>query len=367
MFKYNSFLLAVGLLLASLTTLPAAVLNFEKSDNTTFSPPPLPAPANFHVTGFSATSIAMAWDAVPGASSYMVEAFLGNSPTPFAVNFEPGTTTTFNNLTPNTMYRFEVAGIDANNQAGDRSTLYQKTGIIIDLVVDYQPNNASKQQVLPMLPGGNVYQLPKVPGVSYWFKIQQKKGGPNDFVRYEFAISPVDGILDIGRESGGLLTYAMGRQNGAWHLGPWEDVEKMRISKSTDSNAPSIGDVSVIYNLSNFELYWWPYNDNTEFEFTVWELGPQGRNNQNSAAATSAGAIQISPNPFQSTLQISGLNPAVETNLQLFRYDGTLVQAHQSTAVQKYNLLTSDLPAGVYFLRTSAEGIQKTHKLVKSN
>lgn len=363
MIKKNLVLLFLCFLFAGTVHLKAAIVNAVDGNKGIYTV--LPAPTNFHWTGYTAHSISLAWDAVPGATGYVVEAFLGNNPTPITAHYETGTTTTFNNLASDTEYRFEVAAMDGQEK-GLTSEVFCQTGIVLDLVADYHPEPPPALQLVSPYSGNNIYHLPWVTGKSYWLKVSVSE---RHFAQYELVIPAQGQNVHIMKDSETIPSYPYGYvPPNSWTANAALNQDKVRLCYSNFQDY-GIGDISIGEqgNSSILELVWAELNWN--YTFSVWEAESNefnGNEDRNSISVPSE-STQISPNPFQSTLQITGLNPSVETNLQLFRYDGTLVLSQQSTTVQNYTIDTQNLPSGVYFLRTESEGVRKTYKLMKLN
>jgi hypothetical protein len=365
MLKYTSLLLLFSLLFMGHVALRAA--DVDHVDGNESIHVLLPAPTNLHITGYTATSVSLAWDAVPGATNYLVETFLGNNPLPLASIITPNTAYTVTGLTPNLEYRFEVAGIDTNNEIGERAEIFGKSGIVMDLVPDRTSTPAIKE-VAPDPGSNNNYTLDWVADRSYWFEVHSN-GGP--YCRYKFTIRETNGDkVEVWQPEGFLATHPKGYEiDGNWSQPTAEDAVFIRVSDVWNPIFPGIGDLSVLHidYQSVLKLFWDPNSSN--YTFSVWEEDmPEGRSEQiGQVPIPDTDDIQISPNPFQSQIQIDGLNPDAETTLQLFHFDGRLAKSQQVTTAQKYTLPTHELSPGVYFLRLESEGVQKTHRLVKVN
>lgn len=365
MLKCISILFSIGLLFSGVAPVMAAKVNPAKGQALRCD---LPAPENFQIVSTTSNSVTLSWDPVPGAVAYEVRAYSLNSPSPFQFQIVTGTTATFNNLNPNFVYRFEVAGICENDDRGEWASIEGKpTGIVLDLVPDRHGTPELKE--VSADPGTlSTYTLDWVVGDSYWFEI---KANGTSYSRYTIVVPDPSfmGDFSIAKESEYLITYPYGFRSFIGWMGPFlaDNAEFIRICYGYNPDNSAIGDVTINLGMPNTFKFTWN-NLNPSYSFKLFKRASAGLKSNEDRQGSDHDVstdLQISPNPFQSTIQITGLNPAVETDLHLFRYDGALVLSQQSTAVQNYNLPTSDLPAGVYFLRTSAEGVQKTHKLVK--
>ncbi len=366
MFKYNSFLLIVFLLFASQITVQAANINpIEGPENLC----KLPAPGNFHVTGYSGNSVSLAWNPVAGAIAYSVETFDPGpgGPTPPQPVIVAGTSVTIDGLQSNHTYEFKVSAVCASGLISPNGSLVTATtGIVIDLIASaYDEPRLNQFSYSPI----GQYVLPWVVNGFYWFKI----GNGSNIDLYQIKMITTESgsnKLEVKPNDSNSLTYPFGNTS-SWQAPDVPNVLKVRMFPTSDPiDDTQMGDF-VAKKIDNYLIVNW-YVHIFQGTFTMYELAPGfsgggSADSDRSSTSEAPNTLQISPNPFQSNIQITGLNPNVETTLQLFRYDGTLIQSKQSTTVQDYNFQTSDLPAGVYFLRTVSEGIQNTHKLVKIN
>ncbi len=73
--------------------------------------------------------------------------------------------------------------------------------------------------------------------------------------------------------------------------------------------------------------------------------------------------IKFFPNPFQNTLNISGVNLGKEISIDFYNLAGNLV--HSITNPSSYELNVSHLPNGVYIVHTNVNGETIINKLVK--
>ena len=361
MLKYNSLLLFLGLFLTGVAGLQAADAlpveeNAVRCD--------LPAPENFRITSTTQNSISLAWSPVPGATGYEVRAYSPNSPVPqVLIVFD--TTVTFFGLNPLITYDFQVAGICEGEERGAWAYISGKPGsIILDLIADRQ-GAPQLQEIPPDIPGAHQYTLERTAGVSYWFEIKAA-GGP--YSRYEVLVPQNMEDFAVRKEREFLATWAYGDVGGGLWNGPLADnALRVRVCYQFNPLNSGIGDLILTDgNLYNFILNWEVIS--SSFTFKVFKKGGSGLKSgeDRNSPETSATAIQVSPNPFQSEIQIAGLNPNAATTLHLLHSDGRLIQAETTTS-QNYNLPTQNLQPGLYFLRIESEGIQKTHKLVKTH
>ena len=362
MLKHILILFSIGFFFTGLASLQAAGVNPVKGQAFRCE---LPAPENFQIVSTTSTSVTLSWSPLPGAVAYEVRAYILNSPTP-AVQIVTSNSATFNNVNPNFVYRYQVAGICENGDRGEWTSILGKgTGIVLDLVAD-RHGAPELVEVAPDLGTISTYTLNWVAGDSYWFKIEANGAS---YSRYVFVVPDFGGHFTFAKEHEYLVTYPYGLRSFVGWIGPFlaNDVDLIRICYGFNPDNTGIGDITLtMATPSIFKITW--TNIQSNFSFKLFKRVPEGlkatEDRIDSSKDVSA-IIQVSPNPFESALQITGLNPNAETTLQLFHFDGRLAQAQQSTTAQNYNLNTQHLPPGVYFLRIESEGVQKTHKLVK--
>ena len=104
--------------------------------STTGPPPPLAAPQNVRVTSTTGTSVALAWNAVAGAASYVVTRDAGAAQlnTTAAAVTDTG-------LAPETTYTYTVRAIAASGSSGPSSAAVQATTRSTFVCTTYEDSN----------------------------------------------------------------------------------------------------------------------------------------------------------------------------------------------------------------------------------
>lgn len=362
MLKHILILFSIGFFFIGLASLQAAGVNPVKGQAFRCE---LSAPENFQIVSTTSTSVTLSWSPLPGAVAYEIRAYAFNSPMP-SVQIVTSTTATFNNVNPNFVKHYEVAGICENGDRGAWASIQGKgTGIVLDLVAD-RHGVPALEEVAPDLGTISTYTLNWVGGDSYWFEI---KAYGTSYSRYVLEVANPGSEFVIAKEREYLVTYPFGLKSFVGWIGPFlaNDVELIRICYGFNPDNTGIGDITLaVGQLHTFKFTW--TNIQPNFSFKLFKRAPGGikaTEDRIDSSKDASAIIQVSPNPFESDLQITGLNPNAETTLQLFHLDGRLAQAQHTTTAQTYNLNTQHLSPGVYFLRIESEGVQKTHKLVK--
>lgn len=307
----------------------------------------LPAPSNLQVTNVTSNSITVDWTPVPGAFDYEAIAYdvITNTPTGYSLPSTPNSAA-IGGLNPGTEYRIEVAAkCSANSVSPNKGVVYGRTDVVIEIVntgYNCTPANTWNTHTLNGAGFSETIYLYN----NYVCEVVKTTSEGTSTSRFELQVTDKARFYNYSTSAGSL----QGGGNTSTFVSSTDGTLFTVRVQSTSLNSASL----LIQNPVN--------NSNYTFRFTICS-GGGGRSLKGdelevrSDWAAYERALTVSPNPFTAYLaiqfpenkDIDGLATAA-----IYHLNGMLAKSETIEAASGKTLTmnTSDLPAGMYLLRT---------------
>lgn len=306
----------------------------------------LPAPSNLQVTNVTTNSITVEWIMVPGAIDYETIAYDVNTNTPTGyITVSTLNSATIQGLNPGVEYRIEVAAkCSANSVSPNKSVVYARTNIIIEIVntgYNCTPANTWNAHTL----NGTGFSETIYLYNNYVCEVVKTSLEGSATSRFELQVTDRARFYNYSTNTGSL----QGDGNTAAFVSSTDGTLFTIQVQSSSLNSASL----LIQNPVN--------NSNYTFKFTTCS-GGGGRPLKGDGLevrsdwADYEGDLSVSPNPFTAylSIQFPDNNNDGPATAGIYHLNGTLAQSQTLDAASGKTLTmnTSDLPAGMYLLRT---------------
>ena len=307
----------------------------------------LPAPSNLQVTNVTTNTITVDWTPVPGAFDYEAIAYdvITNTPTGYGLPSIPNSAA-IGGLTPGTEYRIEVAAkCSANSVSPNKSVVYARTNIVIEIVntgYNCTPSNSWNTHTL----NGTGFSETIYLYNDYVCEVTKTTSEGSTISRFELQVTDKARFYNYSTNAGSL----QGGGNTSDFISPTDGTLFTIQMQSVNTSSVSL----LIQNPVN--------NSNYTFKMTIC-AGGGGRSLRGEGLevrsdwADYEGDLTISPNPFTAYLSIQfpeDKDIDGPATAGIYHLNGMLVQSAtlDAAAGKTLTMNTSDLPAGMYLLRT---------------
>ena len=357
---------------------PFETANIDKPEELTCT---LPAPASlsFLNAGINSntTSIALSWSNVAGAVNYNVGTYVTATGAFVSNTVVTTTSTTVTSLSPATCYTFYVsAGCGGGAFSPNKISGAACTDFVVDLIANGFEGCAPTQQVFqgPVEASTNItintgivyagvvtqtFPPPPANTLPAQKNMRFLIGSPTELRMHQ--VPAPQGVPELGDLSIFNCTTTA------------NDAEVVFIHSCT----PVIPHCKIKFGIGNNGSYIMSISDQNasrEYSITVHRTGCTGGDERTTMDDVSlANEITVAPNPFNDEFNL--IIPGIEemdqsVSIQLFDMNGKICHAQElapRTTSDVIRIPSSDLPTGIYFLRTRVGDTVKTIKVMKSN
>jgi Secretion system C-terminal sorting domain/Fibronectin type III domain len=358
---------------------PFETANIDKTEELLCT---LPAPASisfpYSAANNNTTSIAVSWSNVANAVNYNVATYVTASGAFVSNTVVTTTSTTITSLSPGTCYTFYVsAGCGGGAFSPNNISGAACTDFVIDLIANGYQNCSPTQQVFHGSVGAST-NITINTGVVYAGVVKQTFPTPTNppaqkNIRFlitspsEFTMQQVpapQGAPELGNLV--ALNCALTADN----------LEFASI-KSCNPDMLHCKIKFGVGNLGSYIMSISDHNDSIDYSITVYRTGctfgggGNGRTTMDDVSL--ANEITVAPNPFNDEFNL--IIPGIEemdqsVSIQLFDMNGKICHAQElapRTTSDVIRIPSSNLPAGIYFLRARVGDTVKTIKVMKND
>lgn len=352
------------------------------SPDTILPPCNLPAPKNFHLIGQSSVGqVSLGWEELQDADAYLLEVFLQGTlglDSFHLIIDTPGITLT---IPAGNIPSFKVRGICIGGLlSGNYSYIPPVGTILLDLVLE-----AHTPQTYSQLDPSTCYPVLYQPGgEEYWFDVVAGPNGQGTYSRYSLYSyydpqSPGNHermrAAQLKTFRPGFYTEPLGwaTNNGqsGYNAPPVIPAENVLIRTISDGGYLDLFRVTYSGTSAGQVCFTPLAGSGYSIKFYKGQPALRPKKVDDRAAAPESSEIadefQVI-NPFVDELRLVLPQGATgPVSVQLFALDGRLEFEQKFPARQEYNLPTSDLTPGLYFLRINTGGQTRTYKVVKAH
>lgn len=330
----------------------------------------LPAPTGLQVTDISYNSIAVEWQAVPGAVAYYIEARdAGNN----ALYFSNTTTNLAENCTSlpsgteiNIYVKASCGGEEISSETAITSA---KTDYVIDLIAHGYAPCERKIPITPVPTGNNGdIQFPFSANTVHEGHVSQYENVLSQF-NLTFYPNSIPTPTAVYAEDQANTTAYIGNCAGAAYI--IDDIFPPAGSIGQCSQSYAKMRVVSAGTTGNFLLVVEDMADGLNFEFSSCGQGggrdgADGRANNDIFSSTE---IKISPNPFNDfvNVQFNDYRQGEIAEISLLHTDGRIIKQlkHRVDSNQLISIDTDELQSGTYLLHIQTQYERKTQLIVK--
>lgn len=366
----------------SLANTPLNPLNQHTSPTQTEFACNIPAPTNFHVEQLGTTSVKLAWNYQADASGgYRIRTYRVSDNllvnTTYKSQDQP--LATINGLESGVEYVSYINCRCENGGDSGQNEILQYNTLIIDLIVQGYQAPSSSFSECPIVTEGGSCTFPGGDVVTHFKVTLHPSGIERRFGVQQYVVNGRTKIKVNTREGNAGQTIIISCDTeGNSPVAPSTLCSTNRVYVRTAELGViaivEIGfdaQVSPTLTLSCSAIAGEFCTITKEIPGSGYQINPgpgfEGIRAGTNSAETSHPAT-TSPNPFTETLQVSLANQTAENvRMQLFNLNGQLVLDQPfAEGAGQYELATSHLSPGFYFLRIEADGEVQTLKVIKS-
>ncbi len=330
---------------------------------------------NFRITQVGTYYISAAWDSVPFAQQYYLEALDPGSTKVISSLYTSGTSATLPVPTAG-IYDVRIAAAAGGDcpPSANKVTIPNVMVLIVDLInIGYAPVCVEPAE------NSDCIELPMGTDKYFWFDIRQELSTISRYM-VDFVGNGCD--IAVARIAGEGTTPFAEMPNGTFGTSfipvpPYPDQHAVINIWIRNAAGQDIFKISGTYGFQPNTIRLCIENLNSAYGLRLWQscsyLPPPKKSDERDTGNLhddADGSPQFTvQNPFSSAIRIinNRFHPddPVAT-LRMFSADGNLVAQQINPASQEYILPTTDLPAGFYLLHIASGATHQTIKVVKA-